>query len=148
MILLDANVFMYAAGAEHPNKLPAVSFLKRVTAKEVDVAIDAETLQELLHRYRAIRRWEDGRRVYELARTLVPLVLPVTAPILDKARDLLDRYPDLMARDALHAAVALEHTAGEICSFDSDFDGIEGVRRTEPGRDLGGPRAASHRPRQ
>ena len=133
MILLDADLFMYAAGAEHPNKAPAGRFLGRVTSGEVEAAIDAETLQEILHRYRAIRRWDDGRRVYDLARKLVPVVLPVTAPILDRARDLLDGHPALMARDALHAALALEHTGGRICSFDADFDGIEGVQRTEPG---------------
>lgn len=132
MILLDANLFMYAGGAEHPNKEPAGRYLQRVTAQEVDAAIDAETLQEILHRYRAIRRWEDGGRVYDLARTLVPVVLPVTAPVLDAARDLLDRYSDLMARDALHAAIALKHTDGQICSFDDDFDEIEGLKRTEP----------------
>lgn len=123
---------MYAGGAEHPNKAPAGRYLRRVTTKEVDAAIDAETLQEILHRYRAIRRWEDGRRVYDLARTLVPVVLPVTAPVLDSARDLLDRHSDLMARDALHAAIALRHTGGEICSFDTDFDQIEGVTRKQP----------------
>lgn len=133
MILLDANLFMYAAGAEHPNKAPAGRFLEGVTSGEVEAAIDAETLQEILHRYRAIRRWDDGRRVYDLARKLVPVVLPVTGAILDRARDLLDGHPDLMARDALHAAIALAHTSGRICSFDTDFDGIEGVQRTEPG---------------
>lgn len=132
MILLDANLFMYAAGTDHPNKAAAARFLERVAADEVEAVIDAETLQEILHRYRAIRRWEDGRRVYDHARTLVPVVLPVAAAVLDAARDLLDRYPALMARDALHAAVALAHTGGEICSFDADFDEIDGVRRTEP----------------
>lgn len=132
MILLDANVFMYAAGADHPSKAAAARFLERVAADEVEAAIDAETLQEILHRYRAIRRWEDGRRVYDLARTLVPVVLPVTVTVLDAARDLLDRHPSLMARDALHAAVALQHAGGEICSFDGDFDEIPGVRRSEP----------------
>ena len=132
MILLDANVFMYAAGAEHANKAPAVRFLDRVTAGEVDAAIDAETLQEILHRYRAIRRWKDGRRVYDLTRTLVPVVLPITADVLDAARALMDRDPDLMARDALHAAIALEHTGGAICSFDADFDRIEAIERKAP----------------
>jgi predicted nucleic acid-binding protein len=132
VILLDTNLFMYAAGAEHRNKAPAARYLERVASDEVEAAIDAETLQEILYRYRAIGRWEDGRRVYDLARTLVPVVLPVTAEILDAARDLLDRHPTLIARDALHAAVALEHTGGEICSFDEDFDEIEGVRRTQP----------------
>jgi predicted nucleic acid-binding protein len=37
-----------------------------------------------------------------------------------------------MARDALHAAVALRHADGRICSFDRDFDEIAGIHRTEP----------------
>lgn len=132
MILVDTNLFMYAAGADHPNKAPAARFLERVASDEVEAAIDAETLQEILHRYRAIRRWQDGRRVYDLARTLVPVVFPVTAAVLDEARELLDRHPALMARDALHATVAMTHTGGAICSFDDDFDEIAGVRRTQP----------------
>jgi predicted nucleic acid-binding protein len=63
VILLDTNLFMYAAGADHPNKAPAGRYLDRVASGEVETAIDAETLQEILHRYRAIRRWEDGRQV-------------------------------------------------------------------------------------
>lgn len=108
MILLDTNVFMYAAGADHPNKAPAGRFLDRVALAEIEAAIDAETLQEILHRYRAIRRWDDGRRVFDLARTVVPVVLPVTVGVLDRARGLLDRHTELMARDSVHAAVALQ----------------------------------------
>lgn len=132
MILLDTNLFMYAGGAEHRNKAPAGRFLQRVASNEVEAAIDAETLQEILHRYRAINRWKDGRRVYDHARALVPTVFPVTASILDSARALLDEVPSLVARDAVHAAVALEHTGGRICSFDGDFDAIEGIARTVP----------------
>lgn len=132
MILPDTNLFMYAAGAEHPNKAPAGRFLERVTSNEVEAAIDAETLQEILYRYRAIRRWEDSRGVHDRAQTLVPTVSPVTAAILDAARDLLDDYPKPMARDALHAAVALEDTGGQICSFDDNFDEIEGASRSVP----------------
>lgn len=132
MILLDVNLFMYAAGGEHPCKAPSLRFLERVADGEVEAAVDAEVLQEILHRYRAIGRWPDGRRVFDLARTIVPLVLPVTASILDLAKVLLDDDENLMARDALHAAVALQHTGGEICSFDDDFDVIAGIRRSEP----------------
>lgn len=132
MILLDANLFMYAAGADHPCKAPSGRFLRRVAEGEVEGAVDAEVLQEILHRYRALRRWESGRQVFDLARTAVPLVLPITAAVVDEARRILDRHPELMARDALHAAVARRDTGGAICSFDRDFDGIDGIRRTEP----------------
>ena len=132
MILVDANVLMYAAGAEHANKGPSVRFLERVASGEVDAVIDAEILQEILHRYRALNRWEEGRRLFDLVRTLFPVVLPVTAEILDRARTLLDAYPHLMARDGLHAAVVEHHELDGLCSFDHDFDPVAGVDRVEP----------------
>lgn len=132
MILVDANVLMYAAGAPHAHKAPSVRFLEGVARGEVDAVVDAEVLQEVLHRYRALDRWEDGRRVFDLARTLFPVVLPVTAEVLDRARLLLDAWPHLMARNALHAAVVLHHELDGVCSYDRDFDPVPGVRRVEP----------------
>lgn len=132
MILIDANIFMYAAGTEHPHKEPSSRFLDQVARGSIDAAIDAEVLQEILHRYKAIRRWPEGGQVYDLARQIVPLVLPITVEILDAARALLDRYPGISARDALHAAVVRLHGARAICSYDGDFDDIEGVERIEP----------------
>ncbi len=132
MILVDANVLMYAAGAPHPHKDPSTAFLERVATGEVDAVVDAEILQEILQRYRALDRWEEGRRVFDLTRTLFPVVLPVTAEVMDRARLLLDAYPHLMARDALHAGVVFEHELEGLCSYDRDFDPVAGVRRVEP----------------
>lgn len=132
MILVDANILMYAAGAPHNHKVRSVRFLKRVAEGDIDAVIDAEILQEILHRYRALDRWEEGRRLFDLTRALFPVVLPVTVEVLDRARILLDAYPHLMARDGLHAAVVLEHELGGICSFDRDFDPVAGVERVEP----------------
>ena len=132
MILIDANVWMFAAGAEHPHRRPALTFLDRVARGELAGVVDAETLQEILHRYCAIRRWEEGRRVYDLARRIAPEVLPITSVIVDHARVLLDTDPRLMARDALHAAAAIEHGVTAICSYDTDFDRLDGVKRIEP----------------
>ncbi|MGH7572557.1 MAG: type II toxin-antitoxin system VapC family toxin [Gemmatimonadota bacterium] len=132
MILIDSNVLMYAGGAPHPHKDPSRVFLERVARGEIDAAVDAEVLQEILHRYQAIGRWEDGRKVYDLARRIVPIVIPITAEIMDLARSLLDKYRALMARDVLHAAAAIIHEAEAIASYDRDFDKIREVRRTEP----------------
>lgn len=132
MILVDAHVLMYAAGAPHRFKEPSVRFLESVARGEVDAVVDAEILQEILHRYRALDRWEDGRSVFDLARSLFPVVLPVTAEVMDRARLLLDAWPHLMARDALHAAGVLHHELDGVCSYDRDFDPVTGVRRLEP----------------
>lgn len=132
MILVDSNIVMYAAGSAHPHKTPSVALLERIAAGNIEAAIDAEVLQEILHRYRALNRWADGKRVFDLARQILPTVIPVTSEILDRARTLLDEYDQLMARGALHAAVVEIHSLEAICSYDRDFDLITTVRRIEP----------------
>ena len=132
MILIDANVLMYAAGADHPHKESSVNLLRAVAGGSVEGAVDAEALQEMLHRYRSIGRWSDGRRAYDLCRRAVPTVLPITGEILDGARALMDEYPATMARDALHAAVCFQFEVDALCSYDRDFDAIRGIRRREP----------------
>ncbi len=132
MILVDANVFMYAAGQTHPHKSQSWRFLQKAARGECEIAVDAEVLQEILYRYRSIGRWQDGRRVYDMVRTIVPTVIPIDSEVLDVARALLDRYSRLGARDALHAAVCHHLGVTVFCSFDTDFDGIHGIRRIEP----------------
>lgn len=132
VLLIDANILMYAAGKAHPHKAPSARLLERIARGEVAATINAETLQEILHRYRTIECWEDGRQVYDLARQLFPNVLPVSADVLDRARELLDLYPTVMARDALHAAIVMHEGLGAICSYDRDFDLITTIARVEP----------------
>ncbi len=132
MILLDANVLMYAAGREHPHKEPSVTLLERIARGAVESAIDAEILQEILHRYRSLGRTRDGFRLYDLTRTVVRTVLPVTDAVMDEARSLLESHPRLAARDAVHAAACLVFNADAFCSYDRDFDRIEGLRRVTP----------------
>lgn len=132
MILVDSNVLMYAAGTAHPNKKASLALLQRIAEAKVEAVLDAEVLQEVLHRYRAIGRWETGRELYDRIRRIFPAVIPVTAGILDVARRLLDEHPRLMARDALHAAVCGEAGLEAICSYDRDFDQLPEVKRLEP----------------
>lgn len=132
MLLIDSNIFMYATGADHPHKRPSVAFLRSVARGEVDVAIDVELLQEILHRYRATGRWAEGRRVYDGARRIVGVVIPLSAETVDSARSLRDRYERLTARGAVHAAVIGLHRLEGIVSYDRDFDVVDGLTRSEP----------------
>ncbi len=122
MIMLDSNIFMYAAGVAHPNKKPCLQLLEKIASGNIDAVIDAEVLQEILHRYRSIHRWEDGCRVFELARQIVPIVMPVTDETLDLTIEIMKDYPELMARDALHAAACQISGSDVFCSYDEDFD--------------------------
>ena len=135
MILVDANILMYAAGAEHPNKAPSLGYLEAVADSRIDAVLDAEVLQEVLHRYRSIGRWTGGRLVYDHARGIFPMVLPITADVLDGARRLLDRTAEISARDALHAAVVETYELDGICSYDRGLDRVSRLRRTEPNVD-------------
>ena len=132
MILVDANVLMYAAGAEHASKEPSLRYLEAVADGRVDGVLDAEVLQEILHRYRAIGAWAGGRRVCDSARRIFPMVLPITAEVVDRARALLDRAAGISARDALHAAVVETYELEGICSYDRGFDRVPGLKRVEP----------------
>lgn len=132
MILVDANILMYAAGAEHPNKAPSLHYLETVADGRVEGVLDAEVLQEVLHRYRAIGAWKAGRGVYDSARRIFPMVLPITAEVLDGARALLDRVSEISARDALHAAVVELYELEGVCSYDRGLDRVPGLERTEP----------------
>ena len=132
MMLVDTNVLMYASGAEHPNKALATAFLRRVATGDVSATLDAEVLQEVIHRYRALRRWEEGRKVYSLARTLFPDVLAITGSVVDGARTLVDQIDGLTARDAIHASVVSVYNLEGICTFDCDFDRIPGCKRIQP----------------
>lgn len=132
MILVDSNILMYAAGGPHPNKHPSVDYLMRVARGEVDAVLDAEVLQEILHRYRALNRWAEGRAVYDMARKIFPVVISITTDILDQARSIMDKQPRLSARDAVHAAVVEIHGMEAVCSYDRDFDDLPRMKRVEP----------------
>jgi predicted nucleic acid-binding protein len=103
---------------------------------------DAEVLQEMLHRYLALRRWPEGKRVVlDFAALMASSIEPVTAGDVVRACDLADRYAArpgarLAARDLLHAAVMLraEGEAARIVSADGDFDALaaEGIERLDP----------------
>lgn len=130
--MIDSNIFMYAAGKPHPNKSPSVDLLDRVARGNLEAFVDAEVLQEILHRYRAIGRWKEGRLVYDLARKLVRTVVPITVEVIDSARILLDESKRLTARDALHVAACQQWGGTAICSYDKDLDDITSVKRVEP----------------
>ena len=132
MTLVDANVLMYAVGKAHAHKARSGAFLEGVAEGRIEAVLDAETLQEILHRYRAVGREADAYQVYRLARKLFPEVLPITGHVMDRAAELIQKSPHVASRDAVHAAVVFEHRLTSITSFDKDFDRIPGLRRVEP----------------
>jgi hypothetical protein len=122
---------MYVAGAEHPHREPARRFLMRVQAGKVEGCTSTEVLREILYRYAALRRLALARQVYELFVQVCPVIFSVTLADTDGARDLLQTVPGISARDALHAAVMLNHQVEWMASFDRGFDAVPGIRRLD-----------------
>ncbi len=132
MVFIDTNIFMYAAGREHPNKIPSVNLLHKIASGKVDACINVEVLQEILHRYRHINRWKDGKSVYSLTRKIVHVIFPVDTLIMEKCFYLLNSNSKIMARDALHAAFCQINSITSMYSYDKDFDVFDSIIRIEP----------------
>jgi predicted nucleic acid-binding protein len=128
-VFIDSNVPMYFAGREHPNRAPSERFLRSIARKEIDVCTSVEVLQEILYRYSALHRFDLARDVYDLFVDICPEVLAVTLTDTNRARDLLMARSGISARDALHAAVMLNHGIDWIATFDAGFDRVFGIRR-------------------
>ena len=88
----------------------------------LDALQQTEVLQEILYRYSALKRLDLAGSVYDLFVQLCPVVLPIALADTDRARRLLTDTAGLSARDALHAAVMLNHDLSRIATFDRGFE--------------------------
>ena len=132
MILIDANIFMYAAGRESPQRLPCQRFLEKTIAGEGPAACtDAEVLQEILHRYRALKVPEIGFRLFDSVAQLGIPILSVTDRSLREARRILEDHPSLSTRDGVHLGVMREHGIEEVLSYDRGLSQVAWVKRLE-----------------
>ena len=86
-------------------------------------------LQEILHRYTAIKRRDSIQPAFDALLGVVDEVFPVTLEAVKRAREVVLGSPDLSARDAVHVAVMQAHGVEEILSFDRSFDGVPGITR-------------------
>lgn len=131
---LDVNIAMYAAGAEHPLKAPCTAVLQMAVDGQIDIVIDAEIIQEALHRYGSLQRWKMAQEVSESLFALASSVLPVGEAEIRRTLQLFARYAPLgiRARDLLHVAVMQENGLTKIISTDTHFDQIPSVTRLSP----------------
>ncbi|MBN1629573.1 MAG: type II toxin-antitoxin system VapC family toxin [Thermoleophilia bacterium] len=132
---VDTTIFMYAMGSESRFKEPCARILRAGAADEVALVTSAETLQEVLHRYRSIGRQGDIQPTFEAIAAAVQRVLPVTFEDVDEARRLGARTPAAArasARALVHAAVARRQGLREILTVDAGFVSIPGVVVVDP----------------
>jgi len=129
IVFVDSNIPTYSAGREHVHRDPSRRLLSAIGAGQVEACTSTEVLQEILYRYSSLQRRDMARDVYDFFTTVCSNVLDVTLADTDRARDLLMEHGGLGARDAIHAAVMLNHGIEWVATFDSDFDRVAGIRR-------------------
>jgi predicted nucleic acid-binding protein len=129
---LDTNVFLYAAGADHPYQQPSQRILRRVADGELDATTSSEVVQEVLY---VLTRRGLRSQALSLARnilTVFPALLEVGAAEMEAACGLLESAPELSPRDAVHAATMLTHGVSTIVSADAHFDQLPQLIRIPP----------------
>lgn len=120
---------MYLVGAEHPNKSRAQLLLQTAVAQGERLVTDVEVLQEILHRYAALRRLDAIQPAFDALLGVVDDVFPIDAADVALAKEVLLGGLSLTARDALHIAVLERYGVSKVMSFDSDFDRRPGLMR-------------------
>jgi predicted nucleic acid-binding protein len=129
MIFVDSSIAMYLIGADHPNKAIARRLLEDAIADQEVLCTDAEVLQEILHRYIAIRRPDAIDPAMDVLSSVVDVVYPIEEADVLRARRILRRIGSVSARDAIHIAIMQRYDVDEILTFDTAFDAIGGMRR-------------------
>lgn len=120
---------MYLIGAPHPHKGDARRVVERALADGTRLVSDAEVLQEICHRYSAIRRLEAIQPAFDLLLGLVDELIPVERDDVEAAKDLLVSGRVVGARDAIHLAVMRRYGIGQVMTFDRAFDEHPGIER-------------------
>lgn len=123
---------MYAAGGSHPLKSPCVAIVARVADGTLEATVSAEVVQEILHRYSAIGRTEQGLTVARDVLKAFRPVLAITDAAIRRLPALVERYPRLTPRDLLHVATCIEAGIDSIVTPDRGFDAVNEIRRLDP----------------
>ncbi len=131
-VFLDTNIFLYAAGQAHPQREACVKVLRRVAEGTLEATANSEVIQEILYVLVRRGRVETGVTLARHVAALFPDLLPVTGEDMRRACDLVERYPTLSVRDAVHAATMLGNGLQQVISVDEDFDQIQEIRRVAP----------------
>ena len=118
MTFVDANVFIYYVGGEHPLRGKARAFIADSLSRGRRLVSSVEVLQELLHVYIPPRRWATLDAAFELADGCLDEVWPIEKGDVELARDLARFHPGLSSRDLIHLACCQRRDVDDVMTFD------------------------------
>ena len=127
-VFIDANIPMYAAGSEHPNKAPSIKILEKISKGQIFGVTSVEVLQEILHRYQSINMLSSGIEIFEEFSNIVDEVLQINFKIMENAKIILSGNPGILTRDAIHAATIEYYNIDYIATFDKHFEHFKNIR--------------------
>jgi predicted nucleic acid-binding protein len=154
-VFLDANVLVYALGADPVYGPQTKSLLKRIEQDDIEGYISTHVFSEIAHRLmtleackkfgwsytgivRQLRRHPaEVQKLQEFRKALDDIVaigvhiLPVDAQNVLLAGDLSLRY-GLLSSDALVLAMMQTNGLTHLASNDGDFDRVPGITRFSP----------------
>lgn len=130
--LYDTSVFVYALGGDHPYREPCREIVRRAATGDLQGEASVDLLQELVHQ--RLRRGGDRAGAAATTRNVAKLVWlhPLETNDVQRGIDLFEAHPQLDARDAVFAALALNRGIDAILATDRAFDEVEGLERIDP----------------
>lgn len=131
-VFIDTSVVMYAAGADHPLREPCVAVMNAIGDGRLEAVTSAEVVQEIVHRFLAIRRPDIAVGLARSTLDTFAPVLPLTHALMRRIPELARRYPTLAARELVHVATCIHEGIPEIISTDRGFDDVRELRRIPP----------------
>lgn len=131
MIYVDSNVPMYLVGADHKNKQRVIELIPQLLSARERFVTSAETFQEVLHRYIALRDRQHLAAAYEALEAMVSVVAEITKEDVDRALGFSGNYLELSSRDCLHVAVMGRIGCTRIWSYDTGFGVVPSIQRIE-----------------
>ena len=129
MIFLDSNVVMYLIGADHPNQRLCRVTLEEMVGRKEPMVTNVEVLQEILHRYTAIRRFEFIQPAFDLTYSLTEKIFDITEADVLGAKEIVLQYNRLSSRDSVHASQMRRLKIDTVFSFDQGFDVLPHLKR-------------------
>ena len=110
---------MYAVGRQHPLHSEArVFFGDAIGNPTVRLCSSVEVLQELMHAYIPVQRIETLDAAFRLADSCIQEIWSIELEDIRLGRGLVERFPELGARDLLHLACCRRRSVDEIKTFD------------------------------
>ncbi|MDD5622174.1 MAG: type II toxin-antitoxin system VapC family toxin [Actinomycetota bacterium] len=122
-VFIDANIPMYAAGQEHPNRESSIEVLKSISENKIIGVTSAEVMQEILYRYWSINLLKKGLEVFDSFSQIIDDILPVNFNIISEAKNLLVEinHQNIFPRDAIHVATMDHYGISFIATHDKHF---------------------------